>query len=61
MAELQDPADARVVAVSREALPLACPGDDRTLWSMHPRVWLPLGQVSEVTCPYCSTKYRLED
>ncbi len=61
MAERQVSADARVVEVSRSELPLACPRDDRSLWSLHPRVYLPLGPAVEVTCPYCSTIYRLED
>ncbi len=59
----------RVVNVTRDQLPLSCPGTDpQTVYFMHPRVWLPLGEVQEdlpntvvmeALCPYCSTRYVL--
>lgn len=59
----------RVVNVTRDQLPVSCPGSNPDeIFFMHPRVWLPLGEVHEKTpngyvtealCPYCSTRYVL--
>jgi uncharacterized Zn-finger protein len=61
----------RVVHVTRADLPLSCPGNDpEIILFMHPRVWLPLGEVheklphgyvTEALCPYCSTRYILSE
>jgi uncharacterized Zn-finger protein len=51
----------RVVKLSRDALPLSCPAASETLWSMHPRVYLPIEKSGEEVCPYCGTRYILED
>lgn len=40
--------------------PVCCPPKDKELWRMHPRVYLPLKDQSEVTCPYCSARYILK-
>lgn len=51
----------RAIRVHRNELPLACPRRHDTLWSMHPRVFLPIEKTGEVTCPYCGARYVLED
>ncbi|WP_457673161.1 zinc-finger domain-containing protein [Thiolapillus sp.] len=60
MAEAAKPQE-RVVKVSREQLPLSCPLPEDTLWNMHPRVFLPIEKTGEAVCPYCSTRYVLQD
>lgn len=51
----------RAIKVHRDELPLACPRRHDILWSMHPRVFLPIEKTGEVTCPYCGARYVLED
>ena len=42
-------------------LPLSCPMDDMTLWNAHPKIYLPIEQTKEEICPYCGTRYVLQD
>ncbi|NEX19444.1 zinc-finger domain-containing protein [Thiorhodococcus mannitoliphagus] len=51
------------IQVSRKDLPLSCPMPGATLWSMHPRVYLPIEDEpnKEATCPYCGARYVLTD
>lgn len=51
----------RVVKISRKELPLACPLPEDEVWNMHPRVYLPIDKSGEEVCPYCGTRYVLED
>jgi len=51
----------QVVKVSRDQLPLCCPLPGDTLWNMHPRVFLPMEKTGEARCPYCGTRYVLQD
>jgi len=51
----------RVVKVTRADLPLSCPMPDDELWNMHPRVYIPVQKTGEAVCPYCGTRYVLED
>ncbi|WP_456448962.1 zinc-finger domain-containing protein [Thiolapillus sp.] len=51
----------RVVKVSRDQLPLSCPLPEDSLWNMHPRVFLPIEKTGEAVCPYCSTRYILQN
>jgi uncharacterized Zn-finger protein len=51
----------QVVKVGRADLPLSCPRPGDEVWNMHPRVFLPIEQTGEETCPYCGAKYVLED
>jgi uncharacterized Zn-finger protein len=49
-----------IISITHEDLPLACPRSEDSLWSLHPRVFLPIEeQGGKVTCPYCSTVYQL--
>jgi uncharacterized Zn-finger protein len=47
--------------VTRDDLPLSCPMPGDELWSMHPRVYLPIEKTGEAICPYCGARYRLRD
>lgn len=46
--------------VSDTDLPLSCPMPKMVLWNAHPRVYLPIEQTGEATCPYCGARYILE-
>ncbi len=46
--------------VTAKDLPLSCPPQGAEVWDMHPRVYLPIEQEGEVTCPYCGAKYILK-
>ena len=49
------------VEVSRTDLPLSCPQANQKLWNAHPRVFLPIEESGEATCPYCGTQYALKN
>lgn len=49
------------VEVSQADLPLSCPLPSQKLWNAHPRVYLPVEESGETTCPYCGTHYVLSD
>jgi len=49
------------VDVKRAELPLSCPLPDEKLWNAHPRVYLPIEDSGEASCPYCGTHYMLAD
>ena len=49
----------RMVEVTQDDLPLHCPMDGQALWDSHPRVYLPIEDTGEATCPYCGIRYRL--
>ena len=51
----------RLVRVTRDPLPLSCPPRGEEVWNLHPRVYLPVAKTGEAVCPYCSTRYVLED
>ncbi len=42
-------------------LPLSCPRADVPVWSLHPKVYLPIDKTGEEVCPYCGAHYRLEE
>ena len=46
--------------VSRAQLPLSCPTPEMALWNSHPKVYLPVQETGEATCPYCGALYHLE-
>jgi len=49
------------VKITHDQLPLSCPPRGEEVWNLHPRVYLPLAKSGEAVCPYCSTRYVLED
>jgi uncharacterized Zn-finger protein len=50
----------RVVEVTQHNLPLHCPMPADSMWSAHPRVFLPVEETGEALCPYCGTLYKLK-
>jgi len=51
----------RSYQVRRSDLPLSCPMPGQHLWNSHPRVYLPIEEGGEASCPYCSARYTLVD
>ena len=49
-----------VYCVTQKDLPLCCPTPEMAIWNMHPRVYLKIEETGTATCPYCSTKYILQ-
>lgn len=47
--------------VFHKDLPLSCPMPKMASWNAHPRVYLPILETGEATCPYCGALYRLEN
>ena len=47
--------------IGHSELPLFCPRDDTTLWSQHPRVYLPIEKDGDILCPYCGTRFILKN
>ena len=47
--------------VQKEDLPLSCPTPGQKLWNAHPRVFLPIEESGEASCPYCGAHYTLVD
>lgn len=47
--------------VYRHELPLSCPTAEMELWNAHPRVYLPIEQTGIEVCPYCGSRYVLQD
>jgi len=45
--------------VHRRDLPLSCPMPGMYLWNSHPKVYLPIEETGEATCPYCGAAYVL--
>ncbi len=51
--------ESEVIEVTEADLPVACPTPAMGLWNQHPRVYLPLREKGEASCPYCGTRFRL--
>ena len=51
----------RVYRVDPSDLPLSCPPRGTRVWDTHPRVYLPIKETKQVTCPYCDAKYILNN
>lgn len=49
----------QVYTVDASMLPLHCPLPGSYLWNSHPKVYLPIEQTGEATCPYCGASYEL--
>ena len=49
------------VEVGHVDLPLSCPQPNQKLWNAHPRVYLPIEESGEASCPYCGTHYTLTE
>lgn len=42
-------------------LPLSCPTDHMVLWNAHPKVYLPIEKTGVEVCPYCSSRFVLQN
>lgn len=51
----------KIYLVRREDLPLSCPTDEMLLWNSHPKVYLPIHKTGQETCPYCGSRFILQD
>jgi uncharacterized Zn-finger protein len=49
----------RVYHVSHADLPLSCPMPGMRLWDAHPKVYLPIEETGQATCPYCAAEFLL--
>lgn len=47
------------VEITAQDLPLHCPMPGQRLWDSHPKVYLPMSESEQQTCPYCGTVYVL--
>ncbi|AOE49168.1 zinc-finger domain-containing protein [Kangiella sediminilitoris] len=44
------------IEVTADDLPISCPMPGKTLWSQHPRVFIPV-ENGEGHCPYCGNHF----
>lgn len=51
---------AKHYVVREKDLPFSCPPNDKDVWNLHPKVYLPIEETGEISCPYCGSKYVLE-
>lgn len=51
----------RTYEITQDQLPLCCPMPDSRVWDAHPRVYLPIETLGQVTCPYCDAQFVLKD
>jgi uncharacterized Zn-finger protein len=49
------------IKVTKKDLPLSCPMPNMQLWNGHPKVYLPIEESGQETCPYCGTHYILSN
>ena len=47
--------------ITAKDLPLSCPTPKMELWNTHPKVYLPIEKTGVEVCPYCGTRFVLED
>ncbi len=55
------PNDQNRYEVTRADLPLHCPMPHMSLWSSHPRVYLPIEESGQAKCPYCGAEFVLAE
>lgn len=41
--------------------PLCCPTPAMELWNAHPRVYLPIEKTGIEVCPYCGSRFILQN
>lgn len=59
--DLMEPSARRRYTVTAADLPVCCPTPDMYLWSSHPRVYLPVGELGYASCPYCGAIFVLAE
>lgn len=47
--------------VHNHDLPLSCPTDSMELWNSHPKVYLPIEKTGVEVCPYCGSRFILQN
>lgn len=47
--------------VHRNELPLSCPTNEMELWNAHPKVYLPIEKTGVEVCPYCGSRFVLQN
>lgn len=47
--------------VHSDELPLSCPTEAMTLWNAHPKVYLPIEKTGVEVCPYCGSRFVLQN
>jgi uncharacterized Zn-finger protein len=47
--------------VTNNDLPISCPLPEMALWNAHPRVYLPIVETGNASCPYCGAEYILRE
>lgn len=47
--------------IHRDQLPLSCPTDEMMLWNAHPKVYLPIEKTGVEVCPYCGSRFVLQN
>jgi uncharacterized Zn-finger protein len=60
-ASLASSDQAASLRVSQSDLPVFCPNPRMPLWSSHPKVFLELNDEGVAKCPYCGTRYQLQE
>jgi uncharacterized Zn-finger protein len=58
--DLIQPNAANRYEITADDLPLSCPMPGMYLWNSHPKVYLPVHETGEQTCPYCGAVYVLK-
>ncbi|MFI4918336.1 MAG: zinc-finger domain-containing protein [Legionellales bacterium] len=53
--------DKKTQVVRSHELPLSCPTKAMELWSSHPKVYLPIEKSGVEVCPYCGTRFVLQN
>lgn len=61
MSQQKQACTARTYEVTAAELPLSCPMDTMRVWDAHPRVYLAIEALGEVTCPYCEAHFVLKN
>ena len=47
--------------IRKDDLPLSCPMDSMELWNAHPKVYLAITTTKKAICPYCGTRFVLQN
>ncbi len=47
--------------IVKKMLPLSCPMDGMALWNAHPKVYLSIEETGIAVCPYCGSRFVLQN
>ncbi len=53
-------ADTKIIHIDGEEKTIFCPDKNTSSWNSHPKVYLQLGNLKKVTCPYCGTTFIVD-